>query len=98
MRGELEEQALLGLAGDDGRAVLAPLEHPRHVLEVQLALGKGATVAADALGVEDVGNLLRKAYRLLAAGNRHRDRCWFFRRRGEGRRDRGGEECGGEAQ
>ena len=92
MRGHLEEQALVGLAGDDRRAVLAPLEHPRHVLEVQLALGEGAAVAADALGVEDVGDLLRVAHRLLAARDRHRDRRRFFRRRGDGGRDRGGEQ------
>ena len=54
VRGHLEEQALVGLARDERRPSLAPLEHRRDVLEDELVLRQGRAVTADALVLEDV--------------------------------------------
>ncbi len=72
MGGAAEQEALVGLAGDDGLAVLATSPHGFDRFEVQAALFEARRVAAKAPGGEDVSDLGIKN-RVRALGDRDRD-------------------------
>ena len=69
-RGELEEQAFLGVFGDDGGAAFAPFEDRFDGLDVQFALGNANVVTGEAVRFENRIDVL-----LEIDGPAQSDRC-----------------------